>query len=195
MRLKTNALVALALSATGLAACTTAEEATQQAASRWVGQPSDAFFARYGAPRTEFYTNNGGVLYRWRGGETTITRSNNQNSYEFDDDPFGNKKKSQLSTENGFGRTTSRTTTSVQRPNANTTITRTRTTSTSANVNVGGLVNAVFSGDPKPTQRTINVFCELQIATDENGTITGLTKIQDTGGTFGLSRCDEVLNK
>ncbi|MCQ8781506.1 hypothetical protein [Mangrovibrevibacter kandeliae] len=53
-----------------LSGCTTTEEASQAIQSRWIGQPSDAFFSAYGPPASEFALNDGSTLYTWRGGDT-----------------------------------------------------------------------------------------------------------------------------
>ncbi len=53
------------------AGCVTTEEANQAIQSRWIGQPSDVFFAQYGPPVSQFAMNDGGTIYTWRGGETS----------------------------------------------------------------------------------------------------------------------------
>lgn len=172
--MKLKFLFGIALSAAA-AGCTTAEQATQKAAVKWVGRSSDQFFAFYGAPYSIFNRDDGGKLYKWRGGEKTIRRPLNKPSLQ--------------QPNNGFGQTSSRSTTTVTQPDANTTITRTRSRSSSFNVNVDEIFNA-----PKPAYQEILVYCELSISTDAGGVITSMQPLSDSGGTFSLSRCDEVLN-
>lgn len=64
-------LAALALAAATLAGCTTTEEANNIIQSRWIGQPAELFFSRYGPPVSEFRTGSGNTIYTWRGGEKT----------------------------------------------------------------------------------------------------------------------------
>lgn len=56
-----------------LSACTTTEDANNAMKSRFIGQSSDVFFSQYGMPLSSFPLNDGGTLYRWRGGQTTQT--------------------------------------------------------------------------------------------------------------------------
>ncbi|MCV0351407.1 hypothetical protein [Nitratireductor sp.] len=168
-------LFGLALCA-GISGCTTAREATQQTAVRWVGSSSDQFFAIHGAPYSSFERDDGGKIYRWRGGETSIRRSL--------DSSVGTQPG------NGFGKSYSRSSKKVSRPDANTTRTRTRSSSASFNINVAGILNA-----QKPAYRDERLYCELSISTDTNGVITSLQRLADTGGAFSLSRCDEVLSR
>lgn len=68
MKLGVN-IAAVVILATLASACTTTQEAQQVLQSRWVGQPADAFFMRYGAPASSYRMANGGQLYTWRGGD------------------------------------------------------------------------------------------------------------------------------
>lgn len=68
MKSKLASLVVVALA---LSACTTTEEAQQVIQSRWIGQPAEAFFTRYGPPIGEFELASGNTIYTWRGGDTT----------------------------------------------------------------------------------------------------------------------------
>lgn len=164
----------LALVAPALAACTTTEEANQALKSRFVGQPSDAFFTQYGAPLSEFSLNNSGKVYRWRGGETTRTLPAEYTTIGASD-PMA-------------GKTTTKTTTTVSQPNSSTTVTETRTTS--SGVTFGGGPQQVMVKPP----RVEALFCEAQISTDANGIITSVEATRDTDGQgFSLSRCAEVF--
>ncbi|MEE2950825.1 MAG: hypothetical protein VYD57_06150 [Pseudomonadota bacterium] len=62
--------LAAIIAAVALAGCTTTQEANEALQSRWVGQPSDAFFSQFGPPATAFPLNDGGQVYTWRGGDT-----------------------------------------------------------------------------------------------------------------------------
>ncbi|WP_442578139.1 hypothetical protein ACSBOB_21640 [Mesorhizobium sp. ASY16-5R] len=67
MKLSSFGVFALAVVAAG---CTTTEDANNTIRSRWIGQPSDAFFAQYGPPVRSYAMNSGGTIYTWRGGDT-----------------------------------------------------------------------------------------------------------------------------
>ncbi len=56
-----------------LAGCQTTQQTASLLNEGWQGAPVDRFFARNGAPFDEFALSNGGTIYRWRGGEDTIT--------------------------------------------------------------------------------------------------------------------------
>ncbi len=55
------ALVALSV----LSGCGTTGIANDAARDRWIGQPSDAFFVKHGAPKRQLTLNNGGKVYAW----------------------------------------------------------------------------------------------------------------------------------
>lgn len=56
-----------------LAGCQTTQQTALLLNEGWQGAPADRFFVRNGAPFDEFRLSNGGTIYRWRGGEDTIT--------------------------------------------------------------------------------------------------------------------------
>ncbi|MEN0040515.1 MAG: hypothetical protein AAF764_04175 [Pseudomonadota bacterium] len=165
-----------------VAGCTTTEEATQKASATWVGQSSDAFFSRHGAPYSQFAKQDGGILYKWRGGQTSIRRKINRPA---------NATAPKPPESSVFSRSSQRSSTTISQTSPNTVVTKSRSSGSSVNIDVGGLLGA----PTQPTHRTIQVFCEMQIDTAPDGTIRNLTTIRDTGGTFSLSRCDEVLNQ
>jgi hypothetical protein len=68
MKLPSFATVAMAAAVGG---CTTTEDANNAIQSRWVGQPSDSFFAQYGPPVRSYAMNSGGTIYTWHGGDTS----------------------------------------------------------------------------------------------------------------------------
>ncbi|PSJ58284.1 hypothetical protein C7I85_20750 [Mesorhizobium soli] len=166
--------LAIALLAPALAACTTTEEANKAIKSRFIGQPSDVFFSQYGAPLSEFPLNNGGKVYRWRGGETMRTLPAEYTTIGTAD-PMA-------------GKSTTKTTTTVMQPNSSTTVTETRTTT--SGVTFGGMPQQVMV---KPA-RVEALFCEAQISADAGGIITNIEATRDTDGEgFSLSRCAEVF--
>ncbi|MBX3566680.1 MAG: hypothetical protein KF914_01395 [Rhizobiaceae bacterium] len=64
-------LAAALLLGAALVGCTTTEDADNAIKSRWLGQPSDSFFAQYGPPVRSFPMTSGGTIYTWQGGSTT----------------------------------------------------------------------------------------------------------------------------
>ncbi|GEO83986.1 MULTISPECIES: hypothetical protein [Alphaproteobacteria] len=64
-------LAAIVAIAAMLSGCTTTEEANTVIQSRWIGQPAELFFTRYGPPISEFQVASGNMLYTWRGGDKT----------------------------------------------------------------------------------------------------------------------------
>lgn len=165
--------IGLLLAAALLAGCTTTEEANQAIKSRWIGQSSDSFFARYGPPMRQFPLNNGGTIYSWRGGETTQVVPAEYRSVSTTPTPVA---------------TNTSTTTVVNNSAPNTTVTETRTTSTSIGIAA------------QPTQvmvrpeRVETLFCEAQLTVDAAGLITNIEASRDTTGAgLSLSRCAEVF--
>ena len=69
--MKLRIVGSLALLTLALGACTTTEEAQQVLQSRWIGQPVDNFFMRYGPPYASYQMGNGGEVYSWHGGDKT----------------------------------------------------------------------------------------------------------------------------
>ncbi len=168
-------LILLGMLAAALAGCTTTEEANKAIKSRWIGQPSDSFFAQYGPPIRSFPLNNGGVVYTWRGGETTQVIPAEYRTIQ----------PSQPATPLA---SSSNTVTTVTNPNPGTTVTETRTT----NFNVG------LQAQPQQVlvrpERIERLFCEAQITVDPSGIIGNIEASRDTTGAgFSLSRCAEVF--
>lgn len=155
-----------------LAACVTTEQAQQAVSARFIGQSSDAFFRTNGAPYSSYPLTDGGTLYRWRGGETSIHVPAQYQT---------------IGTPPAAGTTNTRTTTQVSRPDANTTVTETQTTSSSFSVGAPSQVMVTPA-------RTIQVFCDAQIAVNAEGTITSVQILQDTvGAGLSFSRCAEIF--
>ena len=167
-------MIGLGLCLAVLAACTTTADTNQVLKSRWIGQPSDLFFSRYGPPLRSFALNDGGTVYTWRGGETTRT--------------VAPARRSTLGQPSAPFASRVRTTTTVTHPNANTTVTKTRSSSFSV-----GLQPAVGQMLVQPP-RVERLFCEAQITGDAGGTIRNVEASRDTAGAgFSLSRCAEVF--
>ena len=166
-------IAAFALSLAGCGATT--QEVEKSVESKYLGQPSDAFFMRYGAPQSSFKLNDGGTMYRWRGGETTINV------------PAQYRTVAPAAPVMESGRST--TTTNVSRPDESTTITRSTTRGYSFSVGVPTAQQVLVS----PAQ-TVQIFCEAEITTNPGGMITHIHATQDTRGVgFSLSRCAEVF--
>jgi hypothetical protein len=70
MTMKLRLFATLAIGA-ALAGCTTTEDANNAIRSQWIGQPSDAFFSRYGPPVRSYAMNSGGTIFTWHGGDTS----------------------------------------------------------------------------------------------------------------------------
>ncbi|WP_187971495.1 hypothetical protein [Aquibium microcysteis] len=165
-------LILLGILGTALAGCTTTEEANKAIKSRWIGQPSDSFFAQYGPPVRSFPLNNGGIVYTWRGGETTQVIPAEYRTIQ-PATPLASS---------------SSTVTTVTRPDPGTTVTETRTT----NLNLG------LQAQPQHVlvrpERIEQLFCEAQITVDRSGVIGNIEASRDTTGAgFSLSRCAEVF--
>lgn len=159
--------------ALALAACVTTQQAEKAMDSKYVGQPSDKFFAENGPPRTSFKLDNGGTVYTWRGGETTITVPAETKTVEATP---------------GASTTTEKSTTRESHPDDNTTVTE--TTSTSFSVGTPGTSTTTVT---KPEQK-IPVYCEAQITANAKGVITSIKATGDTRS-VGLvgSRCAEIF--
>ncbi len=164
----------LAVLTTVLVACATSQKAETAVNARFVGQPVDSFFARYGAPRSSYALNNGGSVYRWRGGETSKA--------PLDD---GSRNAKPLAAGGGSSSSTSSHTSS---PQPGTTVTESSTTTVSG----GFSIPQSLLVPPKPP---IPIFCEADISADAKGIITGFHVSQDTEGVgFSISRCAEVFD-
>lgn len=159
-----------------MAGCATTEEANKAMQSRWVGQPSDAFFAAYGPPIRSFPLNNGGAVYSWRGGETTRVIPAQYQTVQ----PAAPAAPLASNTQ---------TTTTVSNPNPNTTVTRTTTSSMSI-----GLPTVQPQQVMVRPERVESLLCEAQITVDAGGVITNIQASRDTTGAgLSLSRCAEVF--
>ncbi len=153
--------------------CVTTQEAERSMASRFIGQPSDAFFGAYGAPQSSFPLHNGNTLYTWRGGQTVYHLPA---QYQTINPPGA-----------GQGSTSTKTTTHVSHPAPGQTVTETKTKSFSSGISIP---QQVMVSPP----RDVSLFCEAQITVNPQGTITALRVTQDTDGAgLSLSRCAEVF--
>ena len=177
-------LFAIALLPLALTGCQTTEETAANMQSKWVGQPSDAFFAAYGPPRTRFPMSNGNTLYTWRGGEQQVAVAQAPKPYK----PFNH----QTST-NTFNRGFSNSSTKVTQVSPTMIKSTTKTTSGSVNFDLDKFMSSV-AGTQKPAQRTRLAYCEVQITTNPSGLIINMSNTGDTAGVgFSLSRCAEVI--
>jgi len=157
-----------------LGACATTQQAEKAVSDRYVGQPSDAFFARYGAPYTSFPLNDGGTVYRWRGGQATVA-------------PLPQNQPIAAPVA-GAGTSTSHTSTTTSHPSPGTTVTNSSTTSFSAGVVAP---QQLFVAPAPPVQ----VFCEADITVDATGNIRSIHATQDTQGVgLSMSRCAELFD-
>lgn len=157
-----------------LAGCKTTEEAAQAVRAKWTGQPIDRFFVENGPPVSSYALESGGMIYTWRGGETSYV------------------KPAQYQTQPAFGaspmRTTEKTTTFTSNPAPGVTVTRSSTTSSSFGYTPPSVTTMV-----RPAER-VNLFCEAQITADEQGMIMAVRINRDTqGAAFSLSRCAEIF--
>ena len=69
-----KSIVAVLMAGLALAGCTTTEEAAMAVRAKWIGQPVDRFFVENGPPVSSYALDAGGMIYTWRGGETSYTR-------------------------------------------------------------------------------------------------------------------------
>ncbi|MBD0414621.1 hypothetical protein [Oryzicola mucosus] len=156
-----------------LSGCTTTADANKQMRSDYIGRQSDAFFARYGPPSSSYKLNGGGTVYSWRGGQTTVTVPA---QYKTVDTPVYDP----------FGSTSTRTSTTITRPDDNTTVTETRTSRTD--------IRTVQQQVLVSPAREKSLFCEARITADEKGVVTDIAVSRDTDGEgLSLSRCAEVF--
>lgn len=173
-----STLLIATLTLWGCGATTHQAEKSMQAS--FIGKPSDAFFAKYGAPMSAFKLNDGGTLYRWRGGESTVNI------------PAQYRTIAPVAPAMGTETGRSTTTTSVSQPNANTTVSRSTTRSFSVGMGVGVPLAQQILVSPA---RTEQLFCEAEITVNAQGLITHVHALQDTHGeAFSQSRCAEVFN-
>ncbi len=210
--------VMVAALAAVVSGCVTTEQASEAIQSRWVGQGADAFFQRYGAPRSEFPLSNGDVLYTWRGGETTkyiaatyaapasmpTTPSTGFGTPAFGNSAFGGSTFGQApaapAAQPLYSREKVRTETQVENPSPGVTRTTTTTTTRSASIGLGSFGTSA-PAQPAPAgrqmltpARTEQLFCEVQLTVDNGNMIKALRITRDTAAAgIGLSRCAEVL--
>ncbi|MCQ0990196.1 hypothetical protein [Jiella marina] len=177
-------LAAVAVAGLSLAGCATTSDAVSTMNTRWVGQSSDAFFSAYGPPMRQFPRADGGSIYTWIGGQTTVRRNltppPRPQQNQFDTSPFGRKYEKSTTRE------------SVE---ADGTVVR-RTTSSSASVNFdpSQLLGALGGAQPQPTYEEKRLYCEVQLTAAPDGTITNFVISRDTEAEgFGLSRCAEIF--
>jgi hypothetical protein len=166
----------LAVTALALSACVSTQDVSKSLGTRYVGQPSDAFFAQYGPPAKSMRLNDGSTVYNWHGGDSMIMIPAEYKTVETPGSP-------PLA-----GNSTTRTT--VSHPDENTTETNSSTTSWSMGGSPGGsqqvLVHAAYQKQ---------LYCEARITTDPQGKIVSVEATQDTQGAgFSISRCAEVFN-
>jgi len=164
--------ITLALAASvAVAGCKTTEEANKALRGKWIGQTADAFFIENGPPVSSYELDGGGVIYTWRGGETSYVRPARVQT-QGTTQPLNRSQ---------------RTVTTVSNPAPGTTVTRTRTTSTS----FGATMPTSVIVEPA---RRVDLFCEAQIATDAQGVITSVRINRDTEGAgLSFSRCAELF--
>jgi hypothetical protein len=171
-----NLTLIVAASARGLSACVTTQDVSKSLATRFIGQPSDTFFAQYGPPINSMRLNDGSTVYNWHGGDSMIMVPAEYKAVDTPGSPpiAGN----------------STTRTSVSHPDDNTTVTNSSTTSWS------------LGGSPAGTQQVLvrpayqkQLYCEARITTDPRGNIVSVEATQDTQGAgLSISRCAEVFN-
>jgi hypothetical protein len=156
-----------------LSGCATTQDAEKHMGAKYIGKSSDAFFSHNGPPLSYFDMNDGGRLYTWRGGETTIVVAAETKT---------------IAATPGTQATTEKTTTTQSQPDPNTTVTKTTTTSFSV-----GSPAASTTVVTKPAQH-VPIYCEVQITTDDKGIITDIKATGDTQS-LGLvgSRCAEIF--
>lgn len=64
-------VLAAMLAAMAVAGCKTTHEAAKAVSQDWVGRSADSFFTTYGPPESSYDLDEGGRIYRWRGGDAT----------------------------------------------------------------------------------------------------------------------------
>ena len=158
----------------GLSGCATTQDAEKAVADKYIGQSSDAFFSRYGPPRSYYELKNGGKVYTWVGGEGSIH--------------IPEETKTIAPAAPAAQQTTEKTTTS-QKTTGNTTVTKSTTTSFSVGTPAAPPVTVVTK-----EAQDVPIYCELQITVDADDDITDIRATGDTQSAgFVGSRCAEVL--
>ena len=176
--MKRHATVAAisAVAAVALSGCVSTQDVSRSLATRYVGQPSDAFFAQYGPPTNSMRLNDGSTVYNWHGGDSMIMVPA---EYKTVDTPASPPL---------AGNSTTRT--SVSHPDENTTVTNSSTTSWSLGGSAGGSQQVLV----RPAYQK-QLYCEARITADPQGRIVSVEATQDTQGAgFSISRCAEVFN-
>lgn len=182
------------------ASCTTTSETASKLSSSWVGKPADAFFSAYGPPRSSFPLQNGGAIYTWRGGETTIRSqlpTQRPKPFKpFASDPFKPTPPTAPST--GWGTQKSRTEVKEHTRSDGTFVRETKTTSSGVSIDASNVMGGMFGAKPaapQPQYSERHLSCELQITADPAGTITAMSVSKDTQGEFvSLSRCGDLFS-
>ena len=170
--MKASRLGALAVAVVLLSRCATTQDAEKAVGEKYIGQDSDAFFSRYGPPRSYFELKNGGKVYTWVGGEGNIHVPEETQT---------------VAVAPGAQKTTEKTTT-TQKTTGNTTVTKSTTTGFSVGVPAASTTVVTKAAQDIP------VYCELQITTDADGDITDIRATGDTQSVgFVGSRCAEIL--
>ncbi|MBS0327375.1 MAG: hypothetical protein JSS46_12635 [Proteobacteria bacterium] len=165
------AAVAIALLVVG---CATTRDAEKSMEASFVGKPTDAFFAKFGAPASSFKLNDGGTVYDWIGGRETINVPPVYQTVAAPALPGGEVTKSHS-------------TSTVSNPSPGTTVTTTHSSSFSVGLSAPSQV-IVTPGHAE------ELFCEAQITANAQGVITQIRASRDTrGARMGLSRCAEVF--
>jgi hypothetical protein len=62
----------VAVATMALSACVSTQDVSKSLATRYIGQPSDAFFAQYGPPTDSKRLNDGSTVYNWHGGDSVV---------------------------------------------------------------------------------------------------------------------------
>jgi hypothetical protein len=74
--------LAAAVATLALSACVSTQDVSKSLTTRYIGQPSDAFFAQYGAPVNSTHLNDGDTVYNWHGGDSVIVIPPEYKSFE-----------------------------------------------------------------------------------------------------------------
>lgn len=168
---QTRQLVAAMAVSVLVSACgATPERAQQSLSARFVGQPVESFFSRYGMPLQTMATSDGGKMYSWRGGQFFVNHP------------------AQVQTVSGAGggQETTRTTSHTTQTGPGSS----KTESTSVTVGIAAAPTTIVT-QPATSEELV---CEAQITTNARGIITAFNTTRDTrGGEMGLSRCAEVF--
>lgn len=164
--------------AVAAAGCAGTQEAEKSMTTQFLGKPSDAFFAQYGAAQSSTKLNDGGTVYDWIGGRGTVNVP-----------PVYRTAAPPMMAMPAMGGTETHSKTTVSNPSPGTTVTTTKSTSVGFSVGVPTAMQVMVT----PAQ-TVEVFCEAQITTNAQGIITHIHASNDTRGMgMSVSRCAEVF--